>query len=112
MHTETRIRLTGSPNPAEGRVEVFYNNSWGTVCNDFFDPYEGIVVCRELGYTGVLEVITFAQTVYGVADGNTKIWLDDVHCNGNEWSIFECYHSELGHHNCDHSEDVGVRCGE
>ena len=48
-----------------------------------------------------------ASSVFGV--GNGSIWLDDVDCAGNEESIFDCS-SLLDSHDCQHSEDVGVRC--
>lgn len=47
-----QIRLVppsgGSPNT--GRVEVFYNNTWGTVCDDGFGSPEAGVVCSMLGF--------------------------------------------------------------
>lgn len=45
------IRLAGSRNPLEGRVEVCYDGVWGTVCSDFWDRSDSAVVCRQLGYS-------------------------------------------------------------
>lgn len=33
-----------------GRVEIFMNNAWGTVCDDWFVKNESRVTCKMLGY--------------------------------------------------------------
>ncbi|XP_063395854.1 scavenger receptor cysteine-rich domain-containing group B protein-like [Mytilus trossulus] len=99
-----RIRLVNGTSSAEGRLEIYYNGTWGTVCDDLFDWAAAFVVCRQLGFrTG----FSLGSTV---SDGNGTIWLDNVHCNGTENRITECQHLSWGVHNCGHHEDVGVYC--
>ena len=90
-----------------GRLEVYYDGQWGTVCDDFFGTYAAAVVCRQLGFSpdGALVVV---RAGYGQGTGN--ISLDNVFCFGSEQTIGSCFHNGWGSHNCDHSQDVGVIC--
>lgn len=45
------MRLVGGQDQFEGRVEVCFNNIWGTVCSNRWDTVDATVVCRQLGYS-------------------------------------------------------------
>ncbi|XP_065818076.1 deleted in malignant brain tumors 1 protein-like [Labrus bergylta] len=100
------VRLVNSNNRCSGRVEVYHDGRWGTVCDDAWDLSDANVVCRQLDCgppRSALLNATFGQ-------GSGPIWLDDVGCSGNEISITECRHPGLGVHNCNHVEDASVIC--
>ena len=85
---------------------MFYNGTWGTVCDDHWTLKEANVVCRQLGFEGASTAVTSA----GFGPGIGNIWMDGVYCVGNENTLAECNDHGWGQHNCDHSEDAGVIC--
>lgn len=66
--TKIHVRLAGEKRKHnEGRLEVFYNGEWGTVCDDDFSLYAAHIACRDLGY---MEANTWAPgSKYGKGEG-------------------------------------------
>lgn len=104
---EGDLRLAGSSRESEGRVEIFHDGQWGTVCDDGWDIKEARVVCRQLKFLGAKSVVT-GEEIYGKASG--PIWMDDTECDGTERYLHACKFKGWGVTDCSHKEDIGVVC--
>ena len=105
------IRLAGinRTTELEGRVEVFRDGAWNTVCDKTFDFREATVACRQLGLGRALRAVK--RGYYGRGTG--PIWSEVINCTGREESLFSCPHGPpvpLRFMGCYHSVDVGVAC--
>ena len=93
--------------PRMGRLEIFHDGQWGTVCNDYFGTPDATVACRQLGYSG--GAIRYGTSIPHGRQGG-PIWLDDLGCTGSETVLAQCPHPGFGRANCLHFEDVKLSC--
>ena len=109
----SRLRTTGGlraddypgSGGRDGRVEIYHNGTWGTVCDDYWGINEARAVCRQLGF---LDGTPAAPGYFGPGMG--QIWLDNVNCPDDADRLDRCSSQGWGVHNCDHHEDAGVIC--
>ncbi|NXV73972.1 C163A protein, partial [Atlantisia rogersi] len=103
---EHSVRLVDGPGRCAGRVEIYYQGSWGTVCDEGWDLPDAAVVCQQLGCGGALEAVGSA----GFGSGSGQIWLGSMNCSGAEAALWDCPAGPWGEPGCGHKEDAGVIC--
>ena len=131
------IRLVNGTTFYEGRVEICWNETWGTVCDVFWSGFEAQVACRQLGFPSLgedctcmrldVELITL-KTCYTFnsptgatpmhnaffGQGRGPILLDNLNCTTTESRLVDCHHRGIGQTLfCrNHLNDAGLRCAE
>ncbi|CAI8016962.1 Neurotrypsin, partial [Geodia barretti] len=90
-----------------GRVEVYINDTWGTICNYGWGIEDADLACRQLGFFGAL--FSSSQSGYPVdTNDSVPIYWSQVLCHGDELSLSECHRSTQYY--CYHYHDATVFC--
>ncbi|XP_043935088.1 scavenger receptor cysteine-rich type 1 protein M130-like [Protopterus annectens] len=103
-----QLRLVDGGHRCEGRLEVFHNGTWGTVCNSDLSKHSLImnIVCNELtcGETGELH----SQPIFG--KGLNYKSIDNVNCLRHHNSLWQCPSSPWVSKPCSPDEEVHISC--
>ena len=121
--------------PTSGRLEICYNNAWGTVCNSGWESHAGQLACRQLGFpqfgkSFVLSKINYKVCVLTLAHnispsasfispsspffagyGTGPIFLYYIDCYGSESALSQCTSTQYSSRtSCNHFDDVTLNC--
>ncbi|XP_062511968.1 MAM and LDL-receptor class A domain-containing protein 1-like isoform X2 [Corticium candelabrum] len=98
------VRLVNGYTANAGRVEIYHNGEWGSVCADFWSMNEANVVCKQLGYSCATALSSHGQ-------GCGKIWMSNINCHSGWYSrLDDCSFSGWGIRSCNHSRYASVIC--
>ena len=95
------MRLT---NDSSGLLEVYFDGEWGYVCDDGWNEVNGDVVCRILGYEGVI----LSSGFHFSTDVNYR--LNYIYCTGGEESLLSCSYSLYTQNFCSVYEHIFISC--
>ncbi|ELU03943.1 hypothetical protein CAPTEDRAFT_110177 [Capitella teleta] len=97
------LRLAGG-SENRGRLEVYHNGEWRTVCDDAFSNADAAVFCRSMGTP-----YENAEAIASFGGGSGPIHMDEVNCDGQQFAMF-CLNRGWGVNDCGHFEHVGSNC--
>lgn len=98
------MRLVGGWNRNDGRVELFMNDTWGTVCDSAFSSYEGVRIAREVSRSSYRGYYT-SSAIFGEAKGDIKV--SNFVCTSSGGRILDCEYS-TSTSQCTHNDDISI----
>uniref|UniRef100_T1J608 SRCR domain-containing protein n=1 Tax=Strigamia maritima TaxID=126957 RepID=T1J608_STRMM len=103
------MRLVGGSSILEGKLQVFHNQKWRSVCTSLnWTEADYNATCRSLGLTSG----EFYQWFDHVESNEPSVEFISPGCEGNETSLKECKwdRRRLGKGVCDFYSFIGIRC--
>nr|XP_054098218.1 scavenger receptor cysteine-rich domain-containing protein SCART1 [Callithrix jacchus] len=104
----TDLRLQSHRQPCAGRLEVFYNGTWGGVCRTL-SPASLRVLCEQLGCGSHGQL----QAVAGSRSATEFLWVASIQCRDrHDQSLWQCPSAPWDQHSCSSGEEAWVLCTE
>lgn len=120
-----QVRLLNGSYITEGRIEIYCNGRWGTVCDDSFTIVTARTVCIQLGYnsfsswTSGFKYDNYMNELFAILLTNRPgassqpIWLNRLICSSVQNCLSYCQRCPSFQDNtCAHTEDVYISCCE
>ncbi|XP_058428541.1 antigen WC1.1-like [Marmota monax] len=100
------LRLVSEDQECAGWLEVFYNDTWGSICNSPMEPMTLSMICRQLGCgdTGTLDFLVPPR------EGSRPRWVDKIRCRETDTSLWQCPSDPWKHQSCSAKEEAHITC--
>nr|XP_028681739.1 scavenger receptor cysteine-rich domain-containing protein SCART1-like [Macaca mulatta] len=104
----TDLRLQDHRQPCAGRLEIFYNGTWGGVCRTL-SAASLEVLCRQLGCGSHGQL----QARRGSWSAPEFLWVGSIQCRDrHDRSLWQCPSAPWDQHSCSSGEEAWVLCTE
>ncbi|VTJ76940.1 Hypothetical predicted protein [Marmota monax] len=100
------LRLVSEDQECAGWLEVFYNNTWGSVCHSPMEAVTLSVICRQLGCgnSGIL------NSSVPPREGSRRRWVDGIQCRKTDTSLWQCPSVPWKRRSCSAKEEAYIMC--
>ncbi|XP_019859697.1 PREDICTED: neurotrypsin-like, partial [Amphimedon queenslandica] len=102
------VRLQDGDYTNEGRVEVYCNGQWGTICSDGFDSTDANTICKQLGY----DSFSFFHLSFDSND-SLPFWASNMYSTANDLCFKEhnnCPNTSVT--SCSYSNSISLKCSD
>ncbi|CAD7000236.1 unnamed protein product [Ceratitis capitata] len=110
------VRLVGGAGDYEGRLQVYLDGRWGTVCDYGWTVLNAALVCHHLGYTLNPRDWRLHRSQMPTVGVTEDVIVSNVRCTEHDLDITKCRAEYLTRgefeNSCTHENDVGMRCYE
>lgn len=110
------VRLVGGAGDYEGRLQIYVDGRWGTVCDYGWSVLNAALVCHHLGYTLNPQDWRLLRSQLPSSGTTEDVIASNVRCTEHDRDITKCRAEYLGRgefeNSCSHENDVGIRCYE
>jgi CD163 antigen len=100
------LRMVSEDQECAGWLEIFYNQTWGSVCRTPMDVTTLSVICRQLG-CGESGSVNFSVVP---RDGSRPQWVDGIQCRKTDTSFWQCPSEPWKHRSCSSRDEAYVMC--
>ncbi|XP_038599255.1 scavenger receptor cysteine-rich domain-containing protein SCART1-like [Tachyglossus aculeatus] len=103
------MRLAGGSWACTGRLEVFYNGTWGSVCHNSLTGVSLTVICKQLQCGARGQLLDTPEP-----DAESRLtWVDHIECREkHHTSLWQCPSSPWHPHSCPRTEEAWISCQE